>query len=90
MRGCFRLLSFSIRSFEHFSKDQTLNRGSHLPGSAGFYGKHIAKAKHRGRKKPYVEQTVGDDLDRKSSRWMKLHRRIDRDRKWYDERITDP
>jgi hypothetical protein len=21
---------------------------------------------------------------------MKLHRRIDRDSKWYDERITDP
>ena len=64
--------------------------GRHDGSSAGFYGKLIAKAKHRGRKKPYVEQTVGDDLDRKSSRWMKLHRRIDRDSKWYDERITDP
>jgi hypothetical protein len=30
----FSLLSFGISSLEHFSKDQTLNRGSHLPGYA--------------------------------------------------------
>src|SRR6266478_9111244 len=56
----------------------------------GFHSKLIAKARHPGEKKPYVEQTVGDDLHRKSGRWMKLRRRIDRESKWYDERITDP
>ena len=44
----------------------------HDGSSAGFYSKLIGKAKHRGGKKPYVEQTVGDDLHRKSSRWMKV------------------
>jgi hypothetical protein len=58
--------------------------------SAGFHSKLIAEARHLGGKKPYVEQTDGDDLHRKSGRWMKLHRRIDRESKWYDERITDP
>jgi hypothetical protein len=58
--------------------------------SAGFHSKLIAKARHRGEKEPYVEQTVGDDLHRQSGHWMKLHRRIDRERKWYDERIADP
>jgi hypothetical protein len=58
--------------------------------SAGFHSKLIAKARHLGGKKPYVEQTDGDDLHRKCGRWMKLHRRIDRESKWYDERITDP
>jgi hypothetical protein len=32
----FSLLSFSISSLEHFSKDQTLNLGSHLPGYAAW------------------------------------------------------
>jgi hypothetical protein len=36
MRRCVSLLSFSIRSLAHFSKDQTLNRGSHLPGYAAW------------------------------------------------------
>jgi hypothetical protein len=33
MARYFSLLSLSIRSLEHFSKDQTLNRGNHLPGA---------------------------------------------------------
>ena len=37
-----------------------------------------------------MDQTVGDDFYRKSGRWMKLYRLIDRVKKWYDERVTDP
>ena len=34
--------------------------------SAAFHSKLIAKARHRDKKKPFVEQTVDDDLHRKS------------------------
>jgi hypothetical protein len=47
------------------------------------------KAKHGGRGKPFVEQVVGDDLHRKTGRWMKLRRVIDRIRNWYSEVVTD-
>ena len=47
------------------------------------------KAKHGGRGRPFVEQVVGDDLHRKTGRWMKLRRVIDRIRNWYSEVVTD-
>jgi hypothetical protein len=49
------------------------------------------KARHAGEKRPFMDQTVGDDLHRKSGRWMKLCRLIDRVKvpNWYDERVTD-
>jgi hypothetical protein len=37
-----------------------------------------------------VEAKIGDDLHRKSGRWMKLERRIDREENHYYEKITDP
>ena len=48
------------------------------------------KARHAGEKRPFMDQTVGDDLHRKSGRWMKLYRLIDRVKAWYHERVTDP
>ncbi len=43
-----------------------------------------------GMKRPFIEQTAGDDLHRKTGRWMKLQRIIDRENDRYYERVTDP
>jgi predicted RNA-binding Zn-ribbon protein involved in translation (DUF1610 family) len=48
------------------------------------------KAKRQGRGKPYIEGKSGDDLHRKTGKWMHLVRVIDRARNWYTERIIDP
>ena len=49
------------------------------------------KARHAGEKRPFMDQTVGDDLHRKSGRWMKRYRLFDRVKvpNWYVERVTD-
>jgi hypothetical protein len=39
--------------------------------------------------RPFIEQKVGDDLHRKSGRWMRLERVIDRAKNWYRELVTD-
>ncbi len=48
----------------------------------------------RGRRsnvrKPFIEQIVGDDLHRRSGKWMKLERVIDWERDRYREVVTDP
>jgi hypothetical protein len=50
------------------------------------------KDRTAGGSRPFMEQVVGDDLHRKSGKWMKLQRVIDRVKKpaWYSEVITDP
>ncbi|HEX3095731.1 MAG TPA: zinc ribbon domain-containing protein [Patescibacteria group bacterium] len=48
------------------------------------------KAKRQGEKKPFMEQKSGDDLFRKTGKWMKLLRIFDRDNDSYKELITDP
>lgn len=48
------------------------------------------KARHATGGRPFLEQTVGDELHRKSGKWMKLERLIDRARNWYREVVTDP
>src|SRR5881396_3694238 len=48
------------------------------------------KGKRPSMKRPFIEQTVGDDLHRKTGQWMKLHRVIDRLRDWYSEKVTEP
>jgi hypothetical protein len=55
------------------------------------HSKLNVKARHAGEKRPFMDQTVGDDLHRKSGRWMKLYRLIDRVKvpNWYNERVTD-
>jgi len=48
------------------------------------------KGLRTGLKRPFVEQISGDDLHRKTGRWMRLERVIDRVRNWYREIVTDP
>lgn len=48
------------------------------------------KGRHSGRKKPFIEQVSGDDLHRKSGKWMKHSRVIDRDNDSYHEVVKDP
>jgi hypothetical protein len=47
------------------------------------------KARHAGPGRPFAEGKVGDDLHRKSGRWFRLERIIDRARDWYREVISD-
>src|SRR5712664_3711642 len=48
------------------------------------------KAKRQGKGKPYVGGRTGDDLHRKTGKWMLLEQVIDRAKNWYKELITDP
>ena len=48
------------------------------------------KGRHAGGGKPYIEAVSGDDLHRKSVKWMKLERTIDRENDKYHEIVTDP
>ena len=47
------------------------------------------KGRHATGGRPFIEQKVGDDLHRKSGRWMMLERVIDRAKNWYREVVTD-
>jgi hypothetical protein len=40
--------------------------------------------------RPFIEQRSGDSLHRKTEKWMKLSRVIDRDRDLYVEKVIDP
>lgn len=48
------------------------------------------KAKSQSKWKPYLEGRSGDDLHRKTGKWMFLEQVIDRAKNWYKELITDP
>ncbi len=48
------------------------------------------QGKHDGKGKPFVDQTQGDDLHRKTGIWMKLSRVIDRDNDLYHETVKNP
>ena len=48
------------------------------------------KVKHAGAKKAHIEGFAGDDLHRKSGKWMKKERLIDREKDQYKEVVTDP
>ena len=48
------------------------------------------KAKHPGVKKPFIEEIIGDDLHRKTNKWMNLSRVYDRENDLYIETVTDP
>lgn len=61
-----------------------------LGGAVAPHSRLSMKGKRAGLKRPFIEQTVGDDLHRASQRWMQLHRVVDRLRNWYSERVTDP
>jgi hypothetical protein len=47
------------------------------------------KAKSAGERRPFVEQKVGDDLHRRTGRWSRLVRLIDRRNDRYLEHIED-
>jgi DNA-directed RNA polymerase subunit RPC12/RpoP len=48
------------------------------------------KGKRQGEKKPFIESVSGDDLHRKTGKWMKLTRMIDRENNQYKEEVKDP
>ncbi len=48
------------------------------------------KGIHSGEKKPFLESMSGDDLHRKTGKWMKKIRVINRDKDEYKEIVTDP
>ena len=48
------------------------------------------KGKHKGEEKPFIESVSGDDLHRKTGKWMKLTRVINRDNNQYREEVKDP
>ena len=48
------------------------------------------KAKHSSGGKPFIEEVTGDDLYRKTNKWMNLSRVYDREKDLYKEIITDP
>jgi len=48
------------------------------------------KAKHSSGGRPFIEEVTGDDLYRKTNRWMNLSRVCDREKDLYEEIITDP
>jgi hypothetical protein len=68
----------------HTHYDITLEDTLTFRSSLGF------KARGLGSGKPYLEGKGGDDLHRKTGRWMHLQRVIDRARNWYSEVVTDP
>lgn len=48
------------------------------------------KGRHPGGGRPFIEQTSGDDLHKKSGKWMKVSRVVDREKDIYHEVVTDP
>jgi hypothetical protein len=59
-------------------------------GKLPLYSKLGIKARHGNKGKPFIEQIVGDDLQHKTGKWMKLQRIIDRAKNWYREIVQDP
>jgi hypothetical protein len=74
---------------KHFSCGHT-HYDIRLEGTLAFCASLGFKARGHGSGKPYIEGKAGDDLHRKTGRWMQLHRIIDRARNWYAEVVTDP
>jgi hypothetical protein len=48
------------------------------------------KSRYQCGGRPFLEQVVGEDLHRRSDRWMIIHRIIDRVKDWYSEKVIDP
>jgi len=60
-----------------------------LSDNIEIHEKLVGKAKHNGSKKPFHEVVSGDDFHRKSGKWNKKERVIDRDNDRYKEIIND-
>ena len=54
------------------------------------HSKLNVKARRAREKRPFMDQTIGDDFHRNTGRWMKLYRLIDRMKDRYNEQVTDP
>jgi DNA-directed RNA polymerase subunit RPC12/RpoP len=48
------------------------------------------KGRRPGERRPYIEQRVGDDQHRKTGKWNKVRRVIDRDNNRYQEYVRGP
>jgi len=48
------------------------------------------KAREAGHRKPFLEQTTGDDFFRKAQKWVERVMRIDRRNDRYTEHVVDP
>lgn len=46
--------------------------------------------KHGGKGAPFIKQSTGDDLNKKTGKWMKREMVVDRDNDRYLETVTDP
>jgi DNA-directed RNA polymerase subunit RPC12/RpoP len=70
----------------------SLSRKFHksLHGELTMKSKLKMKGRHAGGGKPFIEKVTGDDLHRKSNKWMRLERTIDRENNKYHEVVTDP
>lgn len=62
----------------------------HITDTIVFHDKLGIKARHNSGGKPFFESVGGSDLHRKSGKWMKLERTIDRERNHYREVVIDP
>jgi hypothetical protein len=61
-----------------------------LEDTLEFHASLDYKVRSQGKRKPHLEGKTGDDLHRKTEKWMLLERVIDRAKNWYKELITDP
>jgi DNA-directed RNA polymerase subunit RPC12/RpoP len=61
-----------------------------ISGTIEVHEKLGLKARHGATGKPFLESVSGDDLHRKSGKWMTLERVIDRENDRYKEVVTDP
>ena len=74
---------------KHFSCGHA-HYDTHVEDTLEFHESLGFKARSQGKGKPYIEGKAGDDLHRKTGKWMHLQRIIDRARNWYKEIVTDP
>lgn len=61
-----------------------------LEGKLDFHASLAYKAKPDGKGKPYLEGKTGEDLHRRTGKWMLLERVIDRAKNLYREIVKDP
>lgn len=61
-----------------------------LNGTVHIHSKLGLKARSGKSRKPFLEQQIGDRMEHKSGKWMKIRRVIDRLKDWYSEIVYDP
>jgi hypothetical protein len=61
----------------------------YIEGKLSFHKLLKLKAKRRGIKRPFQEQTIGDDYYQKENKYTWMNRVIDRLHNWYSKIIKD-